>query len=405
MKRSTLLKGAAGTAVALLALTACSSSKPAADSSTSSTSSSAADTSSSSAMTSDMSSAMSGSDMSSMSGSDMSSMSGSDMSSMSGSEMTSAMSGSDMSSMSGSDMSSSGAAGPTKASKNYKVSFIQGVAGDNFYITMQCGIQDEAKKLGVTVNTQGPAKFDPTLQKPILDSVVASKPDAILIAPTNVTAMQAPLAKAAASGIKIVLVDTTVNDPSFAVSQVSSDNLGGGKAAFEAVKKLQPKGGKVLVVSVDPGISTTDARVKGFEDAAKADSTFTDLGVQYSHNVPANAAQIVTSSLQKDPDIVGIFATNLFSAEGAATGIKQAGKAGKISIVGFDAGPDQVKALKDGTVQALVAQQPATIGIDGLEQAVAGLDGGTVTKKIQTGFTILTKDNVDSSGAAYKASC
>ena len=299
----------------------------------------------------------------------------------------------------------SSAAAPTKAKKDYKISFIQGVAGDNFYITMQCGIEAEAKKLGVTTNTQGATKFDPTLQTPILDSVVSSKPDAILIAPTDVKAMQAPLAKAAAAGIKIVLVDTTVNDPAFAVSQISSDNLGGGKSAFEAIKKLNPKGGKVLAISVDPGISTTDARVKGFEDAAKADSTFTDLGVQYSHNDPATAAQLVTAALQKDPDIVGIFATNLFAAEGSATGIKQAGKSGKVSIVGFDAGPDQIKALKDGTVQALVAQQPDTIGTDGVQQAVAALDGGTITPKIQTGSTIITKENVDTTTAAYKAAC
>jgi len=292
-----------------------------------------------------------------------------------------------------------------KAKKNYNVSFIQGVAGDNFYITMQCGIQDEAKKLGVTVNTQGAPKFDPTLQIPILDSVVSSKPDAILIAPTDVKALQAPLAKAAAAGIKIVLVDTTVGDPAFAASQVSSDNLGGGKAAFTAIKQLNPAGGKVLVISVDPGISTTDARVAGFETATKADSTFNYLGVQYSHNDPATAAQLVTAALQKDPDITGIFATNLFAAEGAATGIKQAGKAGKVSIVGFDAGPDQIKALKDGTVQALIAQQPGTIGTDGLDQAIASLDGGTVTAKIQTGFSIITKDNVDTSTAAYKAAC
>ena len=84
------------------------------------------------------------------------------------------------------------------------------MAGDEFYITMQCGIQAEAAKLGVSVKTQGAQKFDPTLQKPILDSVVAGKPDAILIAPTDVTAMQAPLNQAAAAGIKIVLVDTTV---------------------------------------------------------------------------------------------------------------------------------------------------------------------------------------------------
>ena len=141
----------------------------------------------------------------------------------------------------------SAAAAPTKAKKDYKISFIQGVAGDNFYITMQCGIQDEAKKLGVTVNTQGATKFDPTLQTPILDSVVSSKPDAILIAPTDVKAMQAPLQKAAAAGIKIVLVDTTVNDPSFAVSQVSSDNLGGGKAAFDRHQGAEPQGRQGIV--------------------------------------------------------------------------------------------------------------------------------------------------------------
>ena len=91
------------------------------------------------------------------------------------------------------------------------------MAGDEFYVSMQCGIDAAAKAAGATVNTQGPAKFDPTLQKPIVDSVVASQPDAILIAPTDVAAMQAPLKAAAAAGIKVVLVDTTVEDPSFAV--------------------------------------------------------------------------------------------------------------------------------------------------------------------------------------------
>ena len=255
------------------------------------------------------------------------------------------------------------------------------------------------------VNTQGPQKFDPTLQKPIVDSVVASQPDAILIAPTDVTAMQRPLADAAAAGIKVVLVDTTTEDPSFAVSQVSSDNEGGGAAAFEAIKAKNPDGGKVLVISTDPGISTVDARVKGFETAAAADSAFEYVGVQYSHNDPATAAQLVTAALQKDPEIVGIFSTNLFAAEGTATGVKQAGKGDQITIVAFDAGPNQVKALKEGTVQALVAQEPGTIGSDGLGQAIAALDGGTVTPKIQTGFTIITADNVDTSDAVYKSSC
>jgi ribose transport system substrate-binding protein len=306
------------------------------------------------------------------------------------------------SSSKGSGSSSSG------GSKAYKLAFIQGVAGDAFYITMQCGIQNEAKAEGATVTTQGAQKFDPTLQTPILQSVIASKPDAILIAPTDVSAMQQPIAQAKAQGIKVVLVDTTVNDPSVAVSAIASDNSGGGKAAFDAIKKLAPNGGKVLGIGVQPGISTTDARDKGFADAAKADPKYQYLGVQYSQNDPAKAASIVSAALQKDPDIVGIFASNLFSATGAATGIRQAGKQNSVKVVGFDAGPDQVKALQDGTVQALIAQQPGTIGTDGVQQAIKALKGEQTTPTIKTGFTIITKDNLSSAegqAAAYKASC
>lgn len=302
---------------------------------------------------------------------------------------------------------STSVAAPAKASKPYNLSFVQGVAGDEFYISMNCGAQAEAAKLGVTVNVQGPQKFDPTLQKPIVDSVLASKPDGLLIAPTDVTAMQSPLTQAAEAGIKLVLVDTTVKDPSIAVSAIASDNEGGGTAAFEAVKALNPSGGKVLVMSTDPGISTVDARIKGFEGAAKSDSAFTYLGVQYSHNDPATASQLISAALQKDPDIVGVFATNLFSAEGSATGIRQSGKSGQVKLVTFDAGPNQVKALKEGTVQALVAQQPALIGQYGVDAAVAALEGTSVPKNVQTGFTVITKDNVDGAGAdaVYKSSC
>ena len=300
--------------------------------------------------------------------------------------------------------SGSGSAG---GSNNKQIAFVQGVAGDEFYITMECGIKAKAAELGYTVTTQGPQKFDPTLQKPIVDSVTASKPAAMLIAPTDVAAMQAPLEQAAKAGIKVVLVDTTVNDPSFAVSQISSDNVGGGAAAFDAIKAAKPGGGKVLVISTDPGVSTVDARIKGFEEAAAKDPTFKYLGVQYSHNDPATAANLVSAALQKDPDITGIFATNLFSAEGSATGVKQAGKSGQVKIVGFDAGPNQIQALRDGTVQALVAQEPGIIGKFGVDEAVTALGGGQNTKKVQTGFTVITPDNLAGEGgaAAYKSSC
>jgi ribose transport system substrate-binding protein len=311
----------------------------------------------------------------------------------------------------GASTSASGTAStsaPATSGKAYKLSFIQGVAGDGFYVTMGCGMQAEAKKLGDTVNVQGPSQFDATLQNPIIESVTASHPDAIMIAPDDVTASRPPIAQAMSAGIKVVLVDTTLTDPSGAVSQISSDNTAGGADAFAAVKQLVPGGGQVFVVNTKPGISTTDERTSGFAAAAKADSKFSYVGVQYDNDTAALAAQVTLAELQKDPGITAIFATNLFSAEGAATGIRQAGKAGKVKVIGFDADPDQITALKQGTVQALIAQAPYTIGTDAVDQAVAALSGKTTTPKIGTKFTIITTANINSAAsqaAIYKTSC
>jgi ribose transport system substrate-binding protein len=286
---------------------------------------------------------------------------------------------------------------PSANAAGENIVFIQGVKGDGFYITMDCGIKAAVKKAGANLKTVGPAKFDATLQKPILDAVVATNPDAILIAPNDVNAMQKPLENAAKKGIEIVLVDTTVKNPKFAASQISSNNFAGGQEAFKAVQQFVPGGGKVMGIGTKPGISTTDARDAGFKGAVeKSGGKYTFIGQEYSDNEPAKAAQIATAAIAANPDLKAIFASNLFSAQGAATGIKQAGKEGQIVVIGFDAGPDQVKALKAGTVQALIAQQPATIGTRGVEEALKAINGQKNTKKITTGFTILTKANVDS---------
>jgi len=204
----------------------------------------------------------------------------------------------------------------------------------------------------------------------------------------------------------VVLVDTTLEKPDMAVSQIASDNLEGGREAGRTLLKLIGGKGKVLVVNVKPGISTTDARGKGFEEAVKGKPGVEYLGQEYSNDDPAKASSIVTATLAKHPDLKGIFGANLFSAEGAAAGLRQAGKLGDVKIVGFDAGPKQVKDLEDGLVQALIAQKPADIGRQGVEQAVAALDGKPTKKEIGTGFEVVTKDNLDQMrDVLYKPEC
>lgn len=289
--------------------------------------------------------------------------------------------------------------------ESYDMTLIAGVKGDEFYITMNCGAQEAAEEIGATLEFQGPDQFDAAQQTPIVDAVAAKSPDAILIAPTDTKALFAPITQAAQSS-EIVLVDTTLEDPSMAVSQIASDNLEGGRTAGETLLDLIGGKGKVLVVNVKPGISTTDQRGQGFEEAVEGKPGVEYLGQEYSQDDPAIAAQIVTSTLAKHPDLKGIFATNLFSAEGSASGLRQAGKLGDVKIVGFDAGPKQVKDLEDGLVQALIAQKPAEIGRLGVEQAYAALQGEETTPEIGTDFEVITKENLsEMQDVLYKPSC
>jgi len=288
------------------------------------------------------------------------------------------------------------------------ITLMVGVKGDPFYVSMECGAREAAAAAGVNLDVQGPDKFDATLQNPMLDAVAASAPDALLVAPNDRTASAGPLANIQNGGTKVVLVDTIVDDPTIGVSRIATDNVLGGEKAAEALQTLGlTSGAKVLAISTDPGVSSVDARIEGFNRKA-AEYGYTLVSeTQYSHNSAEEAAKVISAALAADPDLAGVFAANLFTAQGVATGVKQAG-ATNVKVVGFDAGPDQVKQLEAGDVQALVAQQPYTIGLQGIEQAVAALNGAPVTAEIQTPSVVVTQDNLADAEVAkylYRSGC
>lgn len=95
--------------------------------------------------------------------------------------------------------------------------------------------------------------------------------------------------------------------------------------------------GKVLAISTQPGVSTLDQRMEGFQQGVSKNPAIESVGVQYSNNDASKASSIVTATLAAHPDLKGIFAGNLASAQGAANGLLSAGALGKVTIVGFDA--------------------------------------------------------------------
>jgi ABC-type sugar transport system substrate-binding protein len=312
------------------------------------------------------------------------------------------------SSGSGSSSKSSGSSSSSGFTKK-NLELVVGTKSDDFYITMECGAEAEAKKLGAKLTVNGPADFSVPEQTPILNSVAATKPDALLVAPTDAKALDPELQRIQSAGTKIVFVDTSSSDTSLGVSRITSDNTGGGKLAADNLGQSVGGKGTVAVINVNPGISTTDARIAGFNAEMKAKyPNVKVLSVQYDNDSSATAASQVASDIAAHPNLSGVFATNVLSAQGAATGVQHAGKTGKVKVATFDAEPQQITFLKSNTIQLAVAQDPYQEGIDGVQQALNAANGKAVTKNIGTALVAITPANVNAANVQkyiYKSSC
>jgi ribose transport system substrate-binding protein len=297
------------------------------------------------------------------------------------------------------------AAGPAPAQDKPTIALIPGLTTDAFYITMRKGAQRAADALGVELIFQGGPDFNPTVQVPVLNAVMARHPDAILIAPTDKQQLISPLKQAVDAGIKVITVDTFIDDGryqdgsgsgDFPLSYVASDNVLGGFMAGAALGKTLDGKGKVYVSNVKPGISTTDQREQGFKLAmAQLWPDISVLETQFNDDDANKAAAQLQAVFARNPDLDGVFGANLFSAIGAADGVKAAGKTGAIRVVAFDAPQRIIDDLKSGLIDLAIAQHPAEIGYYGVVTAYAAVTGESVPIQIGTGFTVMDASNID----------
>jgi ribose transport system substrate-binding protein len=284
-----------------------------------------------------------------------------------------------------------------------KIGFLAGVQ-DPFYFTMERGARQAAADLGMELVVQIPENWNATVQTPMLDAMVARGDLKFLfLAPVDKEAMVAPLQKASDAGLPIITNDTFIGDGDyvngpvkFPLSYIGSDNVLGGKIGCKALAEALGGKGKVYIQNVKPGISTTDQREEGCKEALKEYSGIELVGVDYNDDDPSKAQAQVEATLERVPDLGGIFGTNVFSAQGAGTVVANKGLSGKVKVVAFDATEFAIEMLKKGTVDLVIAQMPYDMGYLAVEMAHAYLNGVTsIPKRIPTGYAVITRDNVD----------
>ena len=290
--------------------------------------------------------------------------------------------------------SSSGTPAPagTKAPGDITIAYSGFSTSNDFWNTLGKSAKAEAAALGVKFVDVTTETNDAAQQKAAVDTVITTKPSAIIIGSVDPRVWPDTIAKAKAAGIPILAVDTAIDDP-YVSALIATDNKGA--AGLEGDYICQKTGGKgtIVVIGGTVGHPNGDARKNGVSEKATACGmkVIGDWGDWDS----AKDVSIAQNNITANPDVVAVFVAHDDGAAAVAAMIKGKGLTSKIGTYGFDALPIMLKAIKAGDGVASVKQDNLTMGKTIVDDAVKVVQGGTLDKNIAIPGFIIDSTNVD----------
>jgi len=269
-----------------------------------------------------------------------------------------------------------------------------------FWKSVEAGARAAAADLDVEIVWKGPLKEnDRGQQIAIVEQFVTEGVSAIVLAPLDAVALRRPVAMAAQRKIPVVIFDSALQgEPGKDfVSLVATDNRRGGELGGEKLGDLLGGTGKVVLLRYQVGSASTDDREAGFAKAIAARPALELVSDnRYSGATAGEAKTAALNMLDTLKRADGIFCPNESSTFGMLLALRQHNLAGAKKFVGFDTSPALIEALRKGEIDALVAQDPRTMGRRAVAAAVDRLQGRPVEPVIDTGAAVVTRDNVDS---------
>ena len=278
------------------------------------------------------------------------------------------------------------------AAEKVKIAVVLKTLSSQYWKIVAAGAQDAAKKNNVDLILLGPPTEDAVEQQiNMVQDALAQKPDILVFSPSQPTTAINILMKAKAQKVPVILIDSGMPE-SFTdyVTFIGTDNLAAGQAAGKALAAVLKKGDNVILLDGAPGNPSMSARTNGAEEVLKA------AGIVIAAKQPAfsdreKAYTVTQNVLQSQPDVKGVFAANDEQALGALRALQQSGK--KVPIIGVDANGDNLKAILSGDLYGSIAQGNYDMGKLGIEKGLEILAGKTIPKRIDSGATMITKDN------------
>lgn len=253
-----------------------------------------------------------------------------------------------------------------------------------FFKVIADNIEAEGKKNGYDAILLS-ADNDAAKQSNQVKDFIVSKVAAIVVSPRDARSIVPAIQDANAAGIPVFTVDIPCLEPNVKiVTQIATDNLGGGREAGNAIiEVLQAQGGKVAIL----GFATAQScilRVKGFREvidahnATAATNKITIVGEYEGGGARDRSAAAMKDILQSNDGLNAVFAINDPSALGARAALEQAGKADSVVIVGFDGQPEGKQAIREGKIYADPIQFPDRMGVEVVQAIIAHSKGKEV---------------------------
>ncbi|WP_448378989.1 D-ribose ABC transporter substrate-binding protein [Fervidobacterium sp.] len=259
---------------------------------------------------------------------------------------------------------------------SFRVGLSLSTLNNPFFVTLRDGALAAAKELGITLLVVD-AQDKPAKQLNDIEDLIQKKVDLIIINPTDSAAIVPAIEAANKAKIPVITVDRAAAGGQVVV-HIASDNVAGGAMAARFIEEQLKGKGKVVMLVGIPGTSAARDRGLGFKTELKKYPGIQLVAEQVANFNRAEGMRVMENILQAYPDIDAVFAQNDEMALGAIEAIRAAKKLGKIMVVGFDAIPDALEAVKKGEMAATVAQQPYLMGQLAVQKAYEYLKQKTI---------------------------
>jgi len=282
------------------------------------------------------------------------------------------------------------------AAQQYYIPLISKGFQHQFWQAVKQGAEQAAKDLGVTITFEGP-ESEAMVDKQIdmLAAALAKNPSALGFAALDSKAAIPYLQQAKAKNIPVIAFDSGV-DSDIPLTTCATDNIAAAAYAADKMAELIGGAGEIAVVVHDQTSRTGIERRDGFVNRIKSKyPKITIVTVQYGGGDHLRSTDLTKAIIQSHPNLKGIFGANEGSAIGVLNGVKEMGKIGKIVVIGYDSGAQQIAAIRSGEMAGAITQNPVGIGYQVVASAVKALKGEKLPKFVDTGFYWYDKTNIN----------